>query len=191
MKVNTAFGCSDSSNSTVNILNNPSSIKITGATRGSSQIYSVPYTAGSTYNWVATNGKVVSNGANMIQIIWNTVGTNGSVQVTETAANGCIGNPANLNVALTSSAAVQSVNRNTFAARLYPNPTKDNFTITVSTGDMVNMRIYDHIGKEVMADIKFNTSITVSDHHLTAGIYTIRLTDAKGNNTILRLEVKD
>ncbi len=194
LKVNTAFGCSDSSNSTVNILNNPSSIKITGATtatRGSSQIYSVPYTAGSTYNWVATNGKVVSNGANMIQIIWNTVGTNGSVQVTETAANGCIGNPANLNVALTSSAAVQSVNRNTFAASLYPNPTKDNFTITVSTGDMVNMRIYDHIGKKVMADIKFNTSITVSDHHLTAGIYTIRLTDAKGNNTILRLEVKD
>ncbi len=40
------------------------------------QVYSTPITAGSNYNWIVTNGQIVSgNGSNKISVLWNASGT--------------------------------------------------------------------------------------------------------------------
>lgn len=193
LNVSTPFGCKDSAYYTMKVLPNPSALTISGpgtAKNGSTQAYSVTATPGSTYNWVATNGVVLSNGANLIQIKWNTTGITGNVSVTETAANGCLGNPANYSVSLTP-AGVSQVMRNAFAANLYPNPNHNKFTVEVSTGEMVTMSVYDQLGREVMGGIRFSSAITLSDHNLATGIYTVKLATDAGKTTILRFEVKN
>jgi PKD repeat protein len=194
LNVSTPFGCKDSAYYTMKVLANPSAITISGpntAANGSTQIYSVTATPGSTYNWLATNGTVLSNGADRIQIRWNAAGTTGVISVTETGENGCQGNPANYNVTLSPTNSAYNLSRNAFAANLYPNPSTSNFTIEVGTGDMVNLSVYDQLGREVMGGKRFSTSITVSDHNLASGIYTVKLVTDKGRTTILRFEVKN
>ncbi len=193
LRLSNASGCRDSSQYTVKVLPNPAAIIVSGpntALNGSTKIYSVTATPGSTYNWVATNGVVLSNGASMIQVKWNTTGIAGTVTVTETGANGCQGTPANYNVAL-STTGINTINRNAFAASLYPNPNKDNFTVEVSTGDMVTMNVYDQLGREILSGYRFSSRITISDHNLPAGIYSAKLVTDKGLTTILRFEVKN
>lgn len=194
LNISTPFGCKDSAYYTMKVLANPPAITISGpntAANGSTQIYSVTATPGSTYNWVATNGTVLSNGADRIQIRWNAAGSTGAISVIETGENGCQGNPANYNVTLSPTNSAYNIARNAFAANLYPNPSTSNFTIEVGTGDMVNMSVYDQLGREVMNGKRFSTSITVSDHNLASGIYTVKLVTDKGRTTILRFEVKN
>ena len=193
LNVNTPNGCKDSAYYTMRVLSSPSAIAISGpnsAKNGSVQAYSVSATLGSTYNWVATNGSVLSNGADRAQVRWNTTGITGSLTVTETSANGCDGNPANYNVSLTP-LGINHIIRNAFAANLYPNPNTGTFKIEVSIGDMVNMSIYDQLGREVISGLRFSSSIDISEHNLAFGIYTAKLTTDKGKSTVLRFEVKN
>jgi len=192
LNVNTAFGCQDSAYYLMRVLPNPGNLTITGpisAALGSVHKYSVVATPGSAYNWVVTNGTILSNGGAIIQVKWNSTGATGILQVTETAENGCAGNPATVNVGLV--AGMNAIAKNAFAANLYPNPGKDNFTVEVSTGDMVTMNVYDQTGRLVMGDIRFNNSVTINDHHLASGIYTARIYTDKGKTTILRFEVSN
>ncbi len=54
-------------------------------------IYSCTANLGSTYSWSATNGVVVSGqGTNSVSILWGAEGV-GSVSVSETTADGCVG----------------------------------------------------------------------------------------------------
>lgn len=193
LNVVTPFGCKDSAYYDMKVLPNPAALSISGpntAPNGSVQVYSVSATPGSNYNWVATNGVVLSNGASTIQVKWNKTGITGAVSVTENAANGCQGNPANYNVSLTP-AGVSQVMRNAFAASLYPNPNQNRFTVEVSTGEIVTMSVYDQLGREVMGGIRFSSAITLSDHNLAAGIYTVKLATDAGKTTIIRFEVKN
>ncbi|MFM9945097.1 MAG: PKD domain-containing protein [Bacteroidia bacterium] len=190
LNVTTPSGCKDSVYYNMTVMANPAALIISGPNQalvGSTQVYSVTATPGSSYNWVAVNGTVLSNGANRIQVKWNSTGASGTLTVTETGANECKSNPANYNVAFT--VGVNQIFRNAFAATLYPNPAKDNFTVEVATGDMVSMSIYDEVGREVMSGQRFNKSITITEHQLAAGIYAVRLTTDKGKTTILRFEV--
>lgn len=61
--------------------------------------YSVTNTAGSTYAWTLSGGGVLSSTTgNAISVNWgNTPGTY-TLQVTETSASGCVGDPVSLNV---------------------------------------------------------------------------------------------
>ena len=184
LNATTPSGCTDSSYYTVKVLANPAAVTISGlitAPLGSKQTYSVPFNAGSTYNWTAINGTVLSNGSNAVQVKWNTSGATGSLSVTETGANGCPGAPAGYNVTLYDATSVRSLHRNDLSAKLYPNPAKNSFTVEVSSGEMINLNIYDQLGKLVIADRKFNSIITLNDHHLAAGIYTVKLTDNTNN----------
>ncbi|NUM32452.1 MAG: PKD domain-containing protein [Bacteroidetes bacterium] len=192
--VSTSAGCKDSAYYTMRVLANPVNAVITGPTNipnESIQTYSVPYNAGSSYNWVAVNGAVLSNGANTVQVKWNAKPTTtGSLTVIEKGANGCIGNPANYNVTLYDAATVNSIKRNAFAANIYPNPAKDVFTVEVNTGDNVIMTVYDQLGKAVISNVEFNNKITISNHYLASGIYNIKLSSKQGI-TMLRFEVSN
>jgi len=192
LNVSTSAGCRDSAYYTMKVLANPADITINGpitASNGSTQVYSVPFNAGSSYKWIAVNGTVLSNGANMIQVKWGATGATGSLNVVETGTNGCPGNPANYNVGLTPSASIGNFHKNAFAAKIYPNPAKDQFVIEVGTGDMVNMTMYDQLGREVMGELRFNNQISIDQLQLAAGIYQVRLTTDKGKTTVLRLEI--
>lgn len=194
LNVNTTAGCRDSAYYTMKVLANPADVTISGpitASNGSTQVYSVPFNSGSSYNWVAVNGTVLSNGSNMIQVKWNASGASGAVSVTETGTNGCNGNPANYNVTLSPSASIANFRKNAFAAKVYPNPAKDQFIIEVATGDMVTMNMYDALGREVMSDLRFNNQVSLDQLQLAKGIYQIRLTTDKGKTTVLRLEIAD
>jgi PKD repeat protein len=194
LSVNTAGGCSDSAYYFVKVLANPAALTITGpspAAMGSKQTYSVAYNAGSSYNWTATNGTVLSNGSSTIQVKWNITGATGSLSVTETATNGCIGAPASYNVSLYDAASVSSLHNNAFGVKLYPNPAKNQFSVEVSTGEMVNMVVYNQLGKVVLSDIVFNDRITITDHNLAAGIYTAKLSTSQGKSSILRFEIRN
>jgi PKD repeat protein len=193
LKVTTPFNCFDSAYYFMVVKANPANLVITGpinAGNGTVQVYSVPANVGSSYNWVATNGVVASNGSNLIQVKWNATGATGSLVVTETATNECVGAPASLNVALTLVSGISNLNRNAFAANLYPNPNTDQFTVEVSTGDMVTMNVFDQLGRKVIEAKRFSSKLTIENHNLAAGIYTVKLETDKGKTTILRFEVK-
>lgn len=193
LNVTTPFSCKDSAYYFVRVLPNPSAITISGPTtanNGSTQVYSVASTPGSTYNWQAVNGVVQNNGTSLMQVKWNLTGATGTVTVTEKGVNGCNGNPANYNVTLTPTAGINPFTKNAFAANLYPNPSTDNFTLDVSTGDMVNMFIYDQLGRQVMEGKRFSSTISIDNHNLSAGIYLVKLSTDTGKTTILRFEVK-
>lgn len=59
------------------------------STDGSTEIYSTPASAGSTYNWTVVGGTLSGQGTNQIAVLWTTPGP-GSVSVTETViSTGC------------------------------------------------------------------------------------------------------
>jgi hypothetical protein len=59
---------------------------------------------------------------------------------------------------------------------LYPNPTKNNFTIEipieVDLEEVTTLKIYDLLGKEVLQQNIFNNQTTISLENLSLGIYT-------------------
>lgn len=195
LKVNSPYGCNDSAYYSVKVLANPANISITGPSiikNGSSQNYSVPLNLGSTYNWSVINGTILSNGANRIQIKWGTAGIAGVLQVMETGSNGCPGSVASYNVTLTPMSGYSgTIHKNAFAAYLYPNPAKEHFTVVAGNGELVTMTIFDQLGRIVLSDISFNSSITINDTYFATGIYTLRLTNSNGKATLLRLEVRN
>lgn len=60
-------------------------------------VYTVPNTAGSTYQWVVTGGNITSGqGTNTITVDWSTTPVGGyNVSVTETTSANCVGTPVN------------------------------------------------------------------------------------------------
>jgi len=194
LNVVTLAGCGDSAYYFMKVLPNPTNVSITGlnsVANGSIQGYSVPFTSGSSFNWVALNGTVLSNGSNSAQVQWNKTGISGSLTVTETGNNGCPGNPALINVSLFNVGSAKGLNTNAFAAKLYPNPGTDKVTIEVSIGDMVNLEVYDQMGRLVISDLRFNESLVLNTEHLAAGIYTAKLTTDQGKTNVLRFEVRN
>ena len=92
----------------VTVLAVPITSNITGptsvCTNQAGVTYSVNNTSGSSYSWNITGGTQASGGStNSITVDWGG-GASGTVEVTETDANGCPGTPMTLNVTLTNSA---------------------------------------------------------------------------------------
>jgi PKD repeat protein len=62
-----------------------------GVCVGATSIYSVPYTAGSSYSWLVNGGNYTANpNGNIITVTWTTTGY-GDITVTETNSSGCKG----------------------------------------------------------------------------------------------------
>ncbi len=73
--------------------------------------YTVPFTAGSTYQWVVTGGVIVAGqGTNTIQVNWSaTVPGVYNVSVTETTAANCPGAPVACTVTVTPTPATGAI----------------------------------------------------------------------------------
>ncbi|WP_296316212.1 T9SS type A sorting domain-containing protein, partial [Winogradskyella sp. UBA3174] len=66
---------------------------------------------------------------------------------------------------------------------IYPNPTKTGaVTISSLNNDVINIRVYDLLGKQVKNEILTNNTLNVSD--LNTGVYIIKLT--RNNATVTK-----
>ncbi|WP_339614036.1 T9SS type A sorting domain-containing protein [uncultured Winogradskyella sp.] len=67
--------------------------------------------------------------------------------------------------------------------KIYPNPTKTGaVTISSLNNDVINIRVYDLLGKQVKNEILTNNTLNVSD--LNTGVYIIKLT--RNNATVTK-----
>ncbi|WP_366140191.1 T9SS type A sorting domain-containing protein [uncultured Polaribacter sp.] len=59
---------------------------------------------------------------------------------------------------------------------VYPNPAKENFTITLSNVSKANVIIYNTLGKIVYQDTINNGSVTIENNRkFTSGIYMVKV----------------
>lgn len=81
---------------------------------------------------------------------------------------------------------ITELNNNSFVA--YPNPTTGNFTIDFnkSNNNVIEIEVYDAIGKLVLAQTTSNNHTVISLEQLAKGIYNVRLKD-NGSYTTIRV----
>ena len=103
VNVTDSNGCSGVSNPAFTAYNIVNTSGITGTPLPpitSPRTYSVVYASGSTYSWNVTGGTIQSGqGTNSVDVSWTAMGS-GSISVTETDINGCIGDPVTLSVSI-------------------------------------------------------------------------------------------
>ena len=161
------FGTSD----TISVLINP--IPITSAITGDISIcvfdsiaaYSVTDTAGSTFQWTAENGSVLSgNGSNAITATWSTSGTY-TVSVVETNSFGCNGDTV------------------TFDVRVDPLPAANaGSDQTICNGDTANLNasggvIYQWDNSATLSNDTISDPFAFPN---TTTVYTVLVTDTNG-----------
>jgi hypothetical protein len=71
---------------------------------------------------------------------------------------------------------------NIFSAQvlIYPNPAKDNMTISLPKFEIFDLRIYDIMGRLVLSDDKISQTFIISGNTLSKGSYILHLSHAKG-----------
>jgi photosystem II stability/assembly factor-like uncharacterized protein len=86
-------GCKDSITKIIKVNSNPASNLISGSINpiiNTTQTYSTINISGITYNWIASNGNILSgNGTNSINVNWSKIGS-GSLKVVQTNIFGCL-----------------------------------------------------------------------------------------------------
>ena len=74
------------------------------------------------------------------------------------------------------------------AIKLFPNPTKDIFSIESKQVNVSKVEIYSILGKKLK---EYNTSITIFDiEDLSNGLYMVKIYSEKGMSTIKKLVKK-
>jgi hypothetical protein len=137
--------------------------------RNTTNSYSVPFKAGSTYEWTIVGGNQISGGtSNAITVQWGNVGA-GSVSVKETNSSGCTGDEYAMDVYLWF---VGVKNSQHTSWHVYPNPAKDYVYIKRSNDQsLVNLTLTDVTGK-VIKNIQLEgveENLFIGD--LPAGVY--------------------
>ena len=144
----------------------------------SNAIYSVDNTPGSSYQWTVPSGAQITNGQGTTTISVNFSGNFGVVSVVETGAQGCVGAPVTLSVDCIIS--VEEIGAS--AIRIYPNPTRDLFTLEVAqVMGWINIQLTDFTGRIVHQDsLASGGNIDIS--HLAAGTYVVVIEYVGGRN---------
>jgi hypothetical protein len=145
----------------------------TRSTRNGSANYSVPFTNGSIYTWQITGGNQISGGVtNAITVQWADVGV-GSVSVTETNQEGCVGNQVTANVGLWYTGIAPGPNA---GIAVYPNPVKEVLYIN-HIQEATTLFITNIIGKNVKEMKLISGSQTVDVSDLPEGIYFLNFAE--------------
>ena len=172
--------CTDSIIKTITVIPSPIVGPVVGQTVGlktaTTYIYNITQQLNHTYNWVITNGIILSGqGTNSVSIQWVSAGV-GKLKVEVKNINDC--NDTNsINVMITSTGINEVMNKSDF--QVYPNPNHGNFTIqlkntadkngTITIVDMLGRTVYETLYKLSGND----NTISISEMHLQAGTYNI------------------
>jgi PKD repeat protein len=179
--------CTDSTIKTITVISDPIVGPIVGQSAGliigNPYIYNVTQQLNHTYNWIITNGIIVSGqGTNSLIVQWVSSGL-GRLKVEIKNTYNCL-DTNSLNVAITSTGINEFINQLDF--QLYPNPNNGNFTIQLkNTADKNGtIIIVDMLGRIVYeTPYKLNNNedtISISQMHLQAGTYNIIIGNKDG-----------
>ena len=148
---------------------------LTGSSSPSSfanSTYTCVNNVGSTYNWTVNNGVIVNGqGTNSIEILWGTEGV-GSVTVSETNANGCVGDVVTFDVVIIPNSIEELSNH----LILYPNPATTELNLQVKN-EMIgsDFVVFDALGKVVLRDKILSNNQNISVNNLSNGNYILRV----------------
>lgn len=107
--------------------------------------YIVGQQTGVTYLWAVTGGVVASGqNTNVAQVAWGSQSMQGKVSVKVTNAGGC-SDSSDLGVNVGSVGTTEIILNS--MAKIYPNPTKGNFTIDVLDNQIEDVEIYNSVGE--------------------------------------------
>jgi len=142
--------------------------------------------SGATYQWIRTDvGNQAIVGATS-QTYTPTVNGSYACKITK---NGCVNTSAPISV---DKVGLDEFSDNS-GVDLYPNPANDFIVVSFTTvASNIQVQLFDVLGK--LVDVKTATSknnITINTETLSKGVYTVKLTDATKNNSIVRRFIKE
>ncbi len=133
--------------------------------------YSVPTSAGSSFNWMLEGGSVLSAASNASLVQWN-AGPTGEIFVYETDANGCVGSDS-LEVTILF-VGVEETNENSIL--VFPNPVRDVLTIQLPEAfAQPNISVVDIQGRTVISQPSTSRTVRLDLSSLASGNYILFL----------------
>lgn len=131
--------------------------------------YSVPSTAGATYNWTVTGGTIVSGaGTNSIMVQWGSPGP-GTVSVTVTLTP-CVKSSV-MNITINVMTGIN--NPNSFQTNIYPNPVHDKVNVQIDQN--AQAILYDLHGRKVLTKELYQGNNEIDVSTLPKGMYRLVL----------------
>ncbi|MBU3661585.1 MAG: T9SS type A sorting domain-containing protein [Bacteroidetes bacterium] len=180
--------CSSEAVNRVYIIANPDVKTITGSTnvrRLELATYSVPFTNGSTYQWIYDNG-IGTSRSNTINIRWTSKGTT-NLKVIETNNGPCVGDTISLPITIDAAVGEEEMFFNEIS--VYPNPLSSKLFIDLPQDLRAQIKLYDNLGKEQLSESTMGNT-QINTENLTPGIYFL-LVQTENNQTYrLKVEVR-
>jgi hypothetical protein len=180
--------CSSEAVNRVYIISNPDVKTITGKTdvrRLELATYSVPFTNGSTYQWIYNNG-IGASRSNSINIRWTSKGTT-NLKVIETNNGPCVGDTISLPITIDAAVGEEEMLFNEI--NVYPNPLSSKMFIDLPQDMRAQIKLYDILGKEQLSESTIGNA-QINTENLIPGIYFLWV-QAENNQTYrLKVEVR-
>ena len=148
---------------------------------GSTAVFNVNGEVGYTYFWIfggntgLINNTLYTNDKDSVIVFWKNLEGEISVQLIIEDENGCQSKPDLMNVLVTNSTGINSVNKNTL--NIYPNPAINELYVKASDGEY---EIFDALGKQVMQGKILSENHLININSLVNGIYFITLKNSTG-----------
>jgi len=143
-------GCGDIAIQSITVNPMPQTSPITGqdvVLQYDTALYSVSQSVGSTFNWMISNGNILSGqSSNAVWIQWGTYGT-GTITVVETNQDSCSGDTGILNVSI-GNAGIYSPEK-IAEIEIYPNPSDGICLVHISNlnNTPISLQIVDQVGR--------------------------------------------
>ncbi|OYU97495.1 MAG: hypothetical protein CFE21_04165 [Bacteroidetes bacterium B1(2017)] len=180
-------GCADTSVMNVFTISNPIAKSISGkdtVMKGTTEVYTVPSTNGSSYGWYYTNGTGRST-TNSISIHWTLQG-NVQLAMLETNGGGCKGDTAYKSIYVKIPTSEEELFGS--ALTIYPNPSEGWLYIEGSEAKTLQVEVFDKIGKSVY--IKTITNLEPLDlTSLEAGMYVLSISNEWGSSIHQKIQL--
>ncbi len=141
---------SDALEITVDVAPAPVTVGPDEVCKNHQEIYSTEATTGNIYTWEVVGGDIVDGtGTHEITVLWTTVGA-GSVLVTESTADGCMGVAEILNITIDDCSAIED--QFISGLILYPNPVGSQLTLSFNAQQSMyyEVDIYNQMGQVVL-----------------------------------------
>ncbi|OYU97493.1 MAG: hypothetical protein CFE21_04155 [Bacteroidetes bacterium B1(2017)] len=180
-------GCADTTVMNVFTISNPIAKSISGkdtVMKGTTEVYTVPSTNGSSYGWYYTNGTGRST-TNSISIHWTLQG-NVQLAMLETNGGGCKGDTAYKNIYVKLPTSEEELFGSDLS--IYPNPSDGKFFIDTEAKANIDVFIYTLSGQLIYT----SKSTQTSEIDLTqepAGIYLMQLSNERGETLHRKIQL--
>lgn len=170
--------CGDTNNATVFTITNPVLKTIIGkdtVLKGTTEIYNVTGSVGSSYNWLFSNGTGRSY-TNTLNIKWTQLGVV-QLKMVETNSGSCAGDTAIKNIYVKQ----PTGNEEWFneSMRIYPNPSEGLVYLDTYEQIKIQVKLFDITGK-LLFETEQNSHDPIAIAHLPAGLYLLESTDTNG-----------